>query len=339
LPFSLYILSNSAAHRTPYRQKSVNILRPPRLRKNDVVGIVAPASPPSTTQKIERGVRYLEKIGYRVKLGTHVMEVHGYLAGNDDQRASDLNTMFGDRQVRAIIAVRGGYGTPRLLEKIDYGLIRRNPKILVGYSDLTALQLAIYKRTGLITFSGPMLGVEFCEGMDPFTEEFFWRLLTSPVPLRTISNPGGRPLTIVRSPSRNSSAVGRLLGGNLSMIVSLLGTPFQPRFTNSILFLEEVGEEPYRVDRMLTQLRLAGVFEAVQAMLIGSFIDCVPSNRRRPSLTTDEVLHEMTRNVDVPILSGLAYGHTPRKLTMPIGVRAKVDAATGSVQLLESAVR
>jgi muramoyltetrapeptide carboxypeptidase len=316
----------------------VNVLKPPRLKKHDVIGIVAPASAPSSTEKIDKGIRYLERLGYRVELGAHAKAVHGYLAGRDEDRAGDLNAMFADRRVKAIFAVRGGYGTPRLLEHIDYGIIRQHPKILVGYSDLTALQLAIFAKTHLVSISGPMLAVEMAEKMDAFTEEFFWRLLTSSHPIGRVSNPDDTPLRILSSPSRKLQVKGRLLGGNLSMITSIVGTRLQPSFRDRFLFLEELGEEPYRIDRMLTQLKLAGILRQVKALLLGLFSDCVPTDKTKPTLSVDDVLTEVSDGLTIPVLSGLVYGHLPRRLTMPIGVRAGVDLRSRLFEFLESAV-
>src|SRR3990172_4036260 len=148
-------------------------IKPTALKRGDVIGVIAPASAPVSQEKIDKGAEYLERLGYRVKLGKNVRSLRGFLAGTDEERADDINAMFADREVRAIIAVRGGYGTPRLLPKINYSVVRRNPKILVGYSDLTALQLALFKKTGLVSFSGPMVGVEMFNGIDAFTEEHF----------------------------------------------------------------------------------------------------------------------------------------------------------------------
>ncbi len=316
----------------------MNVLKPPRLKKHDVIGIVAPASAPSSTEKIDKGIRYLEQLGYRVKLGAHAKEVYGYFAGRDKDRGSDLNAMFADKRVKAIIAVRGGYGTPRLLELIDYHLLRQNPKILLGYSDLTALQLAIFAKMRLVTFSGPMLAVEMFEKMDPFTEEFFWRMLTSPHPMGKISNPDNAPMGSFLSPPKRFCTTGRLLGGNLSLIISIIGTPYQPNFNNNVLFFEEVGEEPYRVDRMLTHLKHAGVLRKIKALLIGSLMDCVLTDKTKPSLTIDEMLREITEDLKIPILSNLAYGHLPHKLTMPIGLNAKIDSRAATLEFVESPV-
>jgi muramoyltetrapeptide carboxypeptidase len=338
LPFSVYIRPKPPATENSFLKATVKILRPPPLRKHDIIAIVAPASAPSSPEKIEKGVRYLERLGYRVEVGKHAKDIHGYFAGKDVERASDLNGMFRDKRVKAIFVVRGGYGAPRLLERIDYSVIKRNPKILVGYSDVTALQLAIFKRTGLVTFSGPMLAVEMFEKMDAFTEDFIWRMLTSKRPIGKVSNPPNEPLKPLLPTSKRSSTGGRLLGGNLSMIVSLMGTPFLPDFSRNILFFEEVGEEPYRIDRMLTQLKLGGVLRSIGAMIIGSFVNCLPADKKRPTLTIKQILEELTVDLEIPILSGLAYGHRPQKLTLPIGVRARVDTDTPALEFLESGV-
>ncbi len=318
----------------PSHKIALKILRPSRLRRGDVIGIVAPASAPSDPRKIDKGVRYLERLGYCVKLGRHVKRLHGYLAGTDEQRLNDLHEMFADKRVKAIIAVRGGYGTPRLLRKVNYPLIKRNPKILVGYSDLTALQLAIFKKTGLITFSGPMLALEIFKNFDPFTEEFFWQLLTSPHPIGKLENPQGHNLKILHG----GEASGILLGGNLSMIVSLLGTPLLPEFKNSILFFEEVGEEPYRLDRMLTQLRNADILRKIRGLVIGDLTSCVPADPSKPTLKLDEIIKELTAGLQIPIITNVPYGHIPRKFTLPIGLKVRFNARREVLEFPEGAV-
>lgn len=308
-------------------------VKPPRLRKKDVIGIVSPASPISDVSKIERGVRYLESLGYRVVVGKHATNVRGYLAGTDDERVSDLHAMFNDKAVRAIICVRGGYGTPRLLPLLNYKMIARAPKILVGFSDITALHLALYKRTGLITFHGPMLGVDMAGRMERFTEEMFWRVLTS---ARKFG-----PLPVFQEALRSlwkGSAKGTLLGGNLSLLVSMMGTPYLPGFAGSVAFLEEVNEEPYRVDRMLQHLRNASVLTRTRAVLAGQFRDCVPKEPGTPSLTVDELLEETARDLRKPFLANLPFGHEKRKLTLPIGIMCRVDSVSKSVELMEGAV-
>jgi len=312
----------------------MNVIRPPRLRKGDLIGVVAPASPIADAGRIEQGVRYLERLGYRVCVGESVTRVHGYLAGTDRERAADLHAMVQDRTVRMIIALRGGYGTPRLLPILRPRLFARDPKILVGFSDMTGLLLALWRTCGLVTFHGPMLGVDFAGTVDPYTEEMFWGLVTSPRAFGELRMPDrAQPARL-----RGGEAVGRLMGGNLSLICALMGTPFAPTFRQAVLFLEEVGEEPYRIDRMLTQLRLAGVFRRVRGVAAGQFADCGPKDPSRPSLTLEQVLAECADEAGVPFLAGLQFGHVTGKLTLPVGVRCRLDGSRGRLRLLEGAV-
>jgi muramoyltetrapeptide carboxypeptidase len=310
-------------------------LKAPRLRRGDCIGLVSPASAPSARQKIDNGVRYLEGLGYRVKVGQHVMDEHGYLAGSDKHRAEDFNAMVRDPAVKAIFAIRGGYGTPRILHLIDYAALRRTPKIIVGYSDITALQLALYKKTGLVTFSGPMVGVEMWDAIDPYTEEQFWRMVTSASKAGVLKNPEGEDV-VGKNPGR---ARGVLLGGNLSLLMSLMATPYAPNLRSAILLAEDVDEAPHRVDRMFAQLFHAGVLRRIAGLLLGKFTDCVPSDPSKPHLTIDEVLKEMLENVRCPVLANVQYGHIPKKLTLPIGAMASLDSRAGRLTILEGAVR
>ena len=311
----------------------MTILKPLHLRKGDLIGVISPAGPIADHSRIERGVRYLEGQGYRVTVGEHAAKSTGYLAGEDRERLSDLHAMFRNKKVKAIICVRGGYGTTRLLLFIDYTLIKRNPKILTGFSDVTALQLALWKKCGLITFHGPMLGVEMASPMDPLTEESFWTNITSEHAIGPLLLPD-EPQTL-----HSGKAAGRLIGGNLSLIVSLLGTPYQPDFSGSILFAEDAGEEPYRIDRMLTQLRNAGILSRTRAILAGQFTNCTPKDGATASLTTDHVLADVAQAAAKPSLSNLPFGHVGRKITLPVGLRVRVDADARTIDYLEPAVR
>jgi len=310
------------------------VVKPNRLKKGDVISLVAPASAPASRERIEQGVKYLERLGYRVKVGKHVEAQHGYLAGTDDERLEDLNGAIRDRETRAIFTLRGGYGTPRLLPHVDYVALRKDPKIIVGYSDITALQLALFARIGLVSFSGPMVAVEMWNTMDAFTEEHFWRLLTSPKKIGPLVNPPGHETHAYGK----GSVTGRLVGGNLALVVSNLSTPYSPSFKDTLLFLEDVDEAPHRIDRMLIQLRNAGVFEKVNGLILGTFIDCIPSDPSKPHLTVPQVLDEFVRSMKIPVLTDLQFGHTSPKLTIPIGVNAKLSAVGNRVEILEGAV-
>ncbi|MCC6233171.1 MAG: LD-carboxypeptidase [Verrucomicrobiales bacterium] len=311
----------------------MNALHPPRLRRGDVIGLVSPASPPRSAAMVEGSVRYLEGLGYRVAVGAHVLARHGFSAGTDADRLADLNAMIRDPRIKALFALRGGNGCLRLLRDVDYRALSRRPKILVGYSDLTFLQLAVWRRCRLVSFSGPMPAVEFWHAPDPYTEEMFWGLLTSRARRRVLTFPADAPGRTVRP----GVGEGRLLGGCLSLVTTLLGTPFAPRFDGALLFAEDVGELPHRLHRLWTQLDLAGVLRRLNGVLAGRFTGAEP----RPGeahLTQAEILEETLGEVGIPVLADLPYGHIPRKLTLPQGVLARLDAGRRRVTLLESAV-
>lgn len=306
---------------------------PQRLRPGDLIALVAPASPARSSQQIQQAVLYLEKLGYRVILGRHVEARHGFSAGTDEQRAEDLNAMFRHPEVRAIFALRGGNGCCRLLPRVDYRAARARPKILVGYSDITFLQLALWRRSGLVTFSGPMPAVEFWKSPDPFTEEAFWSMLTSAARQRRLpSPPDEAPQTL-----RRGRAEGRLLGGCFSLVMSTLATPYQPRFDGALLFLEDVREELHRIHRMLTHLDNAGILRRLAGLILGRFTEANPEPKE-PHMSLPEIYAETLAEFSAPAIANLAYGHIPRKLTLPQGVRARLDATRGELTLLESPV-
>jgi muramoyltetrapeptide carboxypeptidase len=217
---------------------------------------------------------------------------------------------------------------------IDYRSLKTSPKIIVGYSDITALQLAIFRKIGLVTFSGPMTGSDMWKDFDSYTEEHFWRLLTSNKKIGLIDNPADEPLSILRHGKVN----GQLIGGNLSLFACLMGTPFQPPMKDSILFLEDVNESPHRVDRIMAQLFNAGALQKLKALIYGKFTDCVPGNSIDPSLTIDQIQEEFTQKIKCPVIANFQYGHIPRKLTVPIGLKAKIDTKHGKIEVLENGV-
>ena len=308
-------------------------IKPRALRRGDVIGICSPASAPATDDALARGIRYLEGNGYRVELGKNVSLKRGYLAGTDTQRAADVNELFGNRKVKAIIAARGGYGSQRILPYLEYRLIRKHPKIFVGYSDLTALQLALLTRTGLLTFSGPMVASELSSGFRGNSEDWFWRCLTSAKRLPSIrTGKAGKP-----GRGNRTTGEGRLIGGNLSMIAASVGTPYFPDISPSLLLLEEIDERPYRVDRMLRQIRLAGILSKVKGIVLGGFTGCKP-DPGKPSLTLQQIFDETFGESGCPVVRGLRYGHVKNFLTMPVGIRVRADAGRGRIVFLESAV-
>ena len=312
----------------------MGIIKPKRLKPGEVIGIISPASSPDDLTKINSGVQYLEKLGYRVEVGKNVGIQQGYLAGTDAQRLVDLHYMFHNKHVKAIFSIRGGYGSGRLLDKIDYKLIRSNPKIFVGYSDINALQMAFYAKCGLVTFAGPMVAVDFHDEVSPFTEEVFWRTITSNKKIGRIKNPRNEKIFVLTK----GRAIGRLIGGNLSLFTSLMGTEYFPKIKDAILLLEDVHEAPYRIDRMFNQLRLAKIFKQIRAVILGHFVDCVESDPTKKSFTLNEVVIEYFQNLKIPVIYNLRHGHVKENITMPFGVKCVVNASRGFIEINENAV-
>jgi len=312
----------------------MKIIKPPHLKKGDLIGLISPASTPDNLERINQGVKYFERLGYRVVVGKNVGKFRGYLAGTDEERHHDLHSMFAHKDVKAIFCIRGGYGSIRLLDKIDFNLIKKNPKIFVGYSDITTLQLAIFQRTGLITFSGPMAAVDFAGEVHPFTEEVFWKMVTSTKPFGKFHNPDNQKINCLTKGKAN----GILLGGNLSLVVSLLGTNYLPKFDKSILFLEEVEEKPYRIDRFFAQMKLAKIFDKVSGVVLCNFTDCEETDPNKKTLSLNDVIGDYFENFKKPVAYNLVYGHINPKNTIPIGVKALLDCDKKSIEILESCV-
>ncbi|MFZ5516415.1 MAG: S66 peptidase family protein [Candidatus Zhuqueibacterota bacterium] len=306
------------------------------LRINDeaTIGVVSPASRPMDDEKFQQGIIYLKTLGHTVIQAPHASDRRGYLAGTDESRADDLNAMFRDPQIDAIFCSRGGYGTPRIIEKIDYEAIRQNPKIFVGYSDITTLSLAIWQQTGLITFSGPMVAVEMANQIHEFTAGNFWKMISSPTPAGLLANPNDVTLKVFHP----GEARGRLLGGCLSLINVLLGTPYCPDFSGAIFFIEDIEEEPYRIDRYLAQLNMAGILDSLAGVVLGQFIDCEQKDRTKPTLELDEIFHDYFDRLKIPVIQNFAYGHGPVKFTLPVGAQAYLNTNEGGLFITESAV-
>jgi muramoyltetrapeptide carboxypeptidase len=312
----------------------MKIIKPKKLNKGDLIGIISPASSADDSTKVEEGVRYLEKKGYRVEVGKNVGRYHGYLAGEDSMRLQDLHYMFSKKEVKAIICIRGGYGSPRLLDKIDYKIIRNNPKIFVGYSDITALNLAFFQKAGLITFLGPMVSVDFNDEVSEYTEENFWRILTSNKKIGRIELPGDEKLFQLSKGNES----GRIIGGNLALIASMQGTDYSTDMKEKILFLEDVGELPFRIDRMLNQLRLSNVFSKIKGLILGAFIDCQETDPSKKTLSLGEVVDDYLNHLKIPIVYNFPNGHIRDIMPIPNGIKIKLNASRGFVEYLESAV-
>ena len=301
---------------------------------------MAPASATFQTVDIDIARESLEALGLKVRIGPNVLARHGYLAGSDKNRAADINAFFADDSIKAVVPIRGGWGSSRVLPYLDYDTIRRNPKVVVGYSDITALHLGIHAKTGLVTFHGP-------NGMgrwDAWSLDYFKRLLFGAEAL-TLTN-------LVKLSDRNAltptehrvqtitagTARGRLLGGNLTVLTAILGSPYVPSFEGAILFLEDVGEDLYRVDRMFTQLKLAGVLNGIRGFVFGTCAECGPGEGFA-SLTLEEIFADHIEPLGIPAWFGAMIGHQTPQWTLPIGIEAEVDARKGTIRLLSPAVQ
>ena len=311
-------------------------IKPQRLQKNDLVGLISPGSF-IDDEGLERAVNNLEDLGLKVKLGKHIRSEYGYVAGKDKERINDLHGAFRDKEIKAVWCVRGGYGCSRLLPALDFKLIRENPKILIGYSDITALLNAIYFKTGLVGFHGPVGASE----MTDFNRRHIEAVLME----------GKTELTIHRPESfaekdnaeyeqysiRRGQAEGILLGGNLSLLAAMAGTGYLPDFNQFLVFIEDVGEKPYRIDRMLTQLRQSNALSGAAGIALGVFAGCSPKPDDR-SLSLAETLEDRLGTMKVPTAYGIPFGHIDDQCVLPIGIKARLDAGTGILTLLESAV-
>jgi len=319
------------------RQK---LTKPPCLQPGDVIGIVAPASAPPDPKAVDRVVGQVEGMGFKAKLGRHVRARLGFLAGTDRERAADLMGMFNARRVDGIICLRGGYGTARLFERLDFKLIREKAKVFCGYSDITSLHCALLVKAGLITYHSPMLNEGLgSDGYPEFSVTAFKRTVMNIQPAGSILAGCQRKSEI--EIVRRGVAEGRLVGGNLSVLVTTLGTPYQPEFRGRILFIEDVGEVPYRLDRLFTHLLNAGVLQQVAGVAVGVNRECEDPKAKSAGEYRQgsvDVVRERLAQLRVPVVMGLPFGHQPFNATIPVGVRARLDAVHGDLVMLESAV-
>jgi muramoyltetrapeptide carboxypeptidase len=304
------------------------ITKPKRLKKGDCLGLVAPASQTSP-EKFEQVLSNIERLGFKAKLAPHVREKKGFLAGSDQQRLNDLHVMFEDDGVDGILCLRGGYGTGRLLNAINYDIIKSNPKVFIGFSDITALLSAFLVKTGLVGFHGPV-------GTSNYTDFTFNSLLEQ----ITGSGYGVVPINSANTLSRNTTdfVEGEVIGGNLAIMTSLLGTPYDPDYADKIVVIEDVGEPPYRIDRMLTQLINAGKFDHASAVAFGVFEKCDKQSDDSDEPSYDQVIEERMSVLSVPLIQGLQFGHTDDNATLPFGIKARLDFKKRELKYLEKAV-
>jgi muramoyltetrapeptide carboxypeptidase len=313
---------------------------PERLRTGDTVGLIAPASASEAADAIDRSIAFLRSLGFKVLPGRHLRKRWGFLAGRDSERAEDLMRMFTDRRVKGIFCLRGGYGSSRLLALLDYAAIRRHPKVLVGFSDITSLHCALLKKSNLLTFHGPMLASYLIKDDYPeFSRQSLWRAITAPEAFGSIRQ-GCRQSTV--SIIRRGKVSGGLVGGNLSVLCALIGTPWQPVFCDKILCVEEVDEKPYSVDRLLTHLLNAGVLSQVAGVAVGVCHECLDpkaTRAREYRQTVEDVLRERLSPLKVPVVIGLPFGHVPYNATLPVGGQATLDADAGDLMITRAAVK
>ncbi|MBL8328262.1 MAG: LD-carboxypeptidase [Rubrivivax sp.] len=313
------------------------LIRARRLQPGDTLGLVNPSGAIYERQPYELARDSLSALGFRVREGANARARRGHLAGTDAQRAADLNALFADPGIQGILAITGGSGGGRILPLLDYELIQRNPKVLCGFSDLTSVINAIHTRTGLVTFHAPMAASEWNE----FSVQQFRGVLMDAQALTLRNPPPGTEVLAPRegriSTRRPGRASGPLLGGNLAVLTALAGSPWWPLFDGAILCLEEVNEYIYRVDRMLSTLKLSGALDRVAGIVLGAFTNCTPGEGFG-TLTLDEVFDDYFAPLNVPVYGGASFGHIRRKFTLPIGLPVEMDADAGTLRLLQPAV-
>ncbi len=302
------------------------IAKPEALRPGDTIGVVAPAAAVER-EYLERGVGALTAMGYRVKVSGHALDRAGILAGTDATRAAELTAFFADPSIKAIFAARGGYGCGRLLPLLDFGAIVRTPKVFVGYSDETYLLNAMVERCRMVAFHGPMVAMDLARGLTPAARAHLSRLLSGET--------AGTALP-ARATLRPGTAEGPLIGGCLSVIVAMIGTPWEPNFDGRILFLEDTGEKAYRIDRMLTQLRQAGALRRVAGIVFGAIHPADGSERERELIA--HFLADQVADLSCPVLCGIEAGHGSEHFTLPLGVNVRLEGASRRLIFTESAV-
>ena len=304
------------------------MIRPKHLKKGDKIGLIG-ASSPTPQDRIEYSIKAMEDLGLEVVLGESCRGYHGFLSGSDELRAKDINDMFEDKSIKGILAIRGGYGASRLLDMLDYDMIKKNPKVFAGYSDVTALHSVFNERCKLITFHTPMASTEFYKGTDDYTMNYFKKNIFSDEPLGILKNPEGQEIkTLVPG-----KAKGKLVGGNLSLVVSSMGTPYELDTKGKILFLEDIGEYPYKIDRMLLQLKQCGKFKDAAGIILGAWTDCT-ANEGENSLTLMEVFEELILPENKPTIYNLACGHCMPTMSLPLGATVKIDTKNNEIIVL-----
>ncbi len=340
---AMFCLLALAATATAAQERiAMKMVKPPALKAGDTIALVAPAGvgDPKKVDAIEAG---LAKLGLKIKRSANLTERYGYLGGTDEARAAGVMDAWRDPGVQGVFCITGGFGTTRMLDKLDYRFIRENPKVFTGFSDITGLHLAIQRQAGLVTFHSPTSEYALSANAEerPLQARYLWGMVMP-------GNAGGEPLalpdpvvytdeglTTKTLTIRGGKARGQLTGGNLSLIQALMGTPWEIETKDRILFIEDVGEAPYRVDRMLSNLRLAGKLDSPAGVIFGQFSKCDPENPER-SFTVDDLIAEYFAKRHYPVVSRFPSGHVIDNATLPLGVMAELDADARTLTLLES---
>ena len=305
-------------------------IKPQALKAGDTVAITSPAGAVWDDVQVETFTTILKSFGFKVIHGKTLSEKFGYFAGTDELRANEINELFANKTVKGIFCMKGGWGCARLLDKLDYELIEKNPKVLIGFSDITALLIAITSKTGLITFHGPVGN----SGWNDFTKSVFTNVAMATKAFHFPENPATENASVMINPGK---ATGELIGGNLTVLSSIIGSSYLPDWKNKILFLEEVKEEPYSIDRMLTQLKLCGALNSISGFVFGKCAKCLAEEPLK-SFTFHEVLLQHIQPLGIPAFYGAMIGHIENKLTVPIGIKASMDAEKGIISLDENSV-
>ena len=330
-----FISAVGAASLVPATSRGqTRLIKPPRVRPGDRVGLVSPATAAWETEPTKIWIDALESLGLEVIVGDHYYDRHGYFAGEDEARASDINAFFREPSIKMIFA-RGGWGSPRLLPLLDYDMIRQNPKVLLGYSDATALITAVHVKTGLVTFHGP-------SPLHLFSAEHFRRVIMNGEAYKLENPTYLTENTLVQTENRirtitSGKVSGRILGGNLSLLTAVTGSGYLPDWEGSILFIEDVDEAVYRVDRMMTELALSGVLDKISGFVFGRCTECGPGSGFG-SLSMEQMIAEHIKPLGIPAFAGTMIGHIDAQFTIPLGVDVEIDADAGTIELMEAGV-
>lgn len=324
------LLSGLSAENLSHLEEQKYILKPKRLKEGDTIAISSPAGAVWEEKQIEKFSGILSSLGFKVVKGETLYQKYGYFAGTDEVRANELNTFFSNPEIKGIFCMKGGWGCARIIDKLNYDLIKKNPKVLIGFSDITTLLNVIYAKTGLVTFHGPVGN----SGWNDFSTDAFRNVIMNGLAAEMpLSLKAEDTMTTINKGIAN----GILVGGNLSVLTGLLGSSYLPDWNGKILFLEEVKEEPYRIDKMFTQLKLNGILDSISGLVLGKFSKCTAEEPDK-AFTFMQVLEQHIKPLGIPAFYGAAFGHTENKLTLPVGIEAEMNAEKGSLKLKQNAV-